>query len=266
MDAPTWVRLDPSEEILIMLTRFARASRFVITLLVLVLLPLASLSAQGWRDRIKKIASDASGLTAARAILAARPTASRGPSALAGTYRVTFTVAGGDSVVLYARTFVRPTSGLLSLQSNEVQNGYLLPAVTALSLSQLPTRAEDTRQFGDSLASAPLMVVEYAAGPDSTQAHDVSLAWLALPTPAQMGTTSRETVEMVRSALSEGKLLSATGDEQEGNAAELGRKAANTRVSSAGRVVSEYRLRRNRTVVSVRSERVSDTGYSAEGQ
>jgi hypothetical protein len=137
-------------------SRSFRCVPVVVAMALAVSLTARPAQAQGWRDRIKKAATDKAGLggvaDAAKAgqILKAFVEARRTPSPLAGTYRVTYTLNAHDSASFYFRTFDKADIplGYGEEGSTDVDftRGYLMNLVIARSVDSLPATKDEFKE------------------------------------------------------------------------------------------------------------------------
>jgi hypothetical protein len=137
----------------------SRSGRILVSLVgaaLVVGLDASSAEAQGWRDRLKKVAIEKTGLggaadaaEAARILIAFRD-ARNTVSPLAGTYRVTYTINHADSATLYFRTFDKFDIPLGYSPEGadgpvDFTRGALMNVVIGRSLDSLPGTREEFR-------------------------------------------------------------------------------------------------------------------------
>jgi hypothetical protein len=223
-------------------------------------------SAQGWRDRIKKAVLTATGLgglvdmrDAVRAMQGASE-ATRHPSLLAGTYRLTYVYNGADSVVYFVRTFARPDIGMVGSTPAGMGPGYLLTTVAAASRDALPARWQDAREAMSHLGGGPMLVYPFAADADSTHAFLVN--WQVSLAAEDQSAMWRDRVQGM---YDKGELVDAR-DTPLPRLEQIQRGSANAILTRDGSVRMESRIKRDHDVLVQRAERMSDEQYSNDGK
>lgn len=196
--------------------------------------------------------------------------AKRIPSPLAGTYRLVYLFGSPsqptDSVVVYARTFDKPTTGTVGgdfptpgmATAGQMTQGYMLTVVAGATLDSLPVVAAVTAPRRSTNDGGGFALVYPYAG-DSASVRAFSVDWVILlskKTSAENDAFNRRT-DRARS----GGMVGADGSGKPRAVDRITNAEASTRLYPDGSVQVRYTLRKGNDIVTVRGERISLERY-----
>jgi hypothetical protein len=191
------------------------------------------------------------------------------PSPLAGTYRLVYVFGPPaqpkDSLVVYARTFDKPSTGTvggdLPLPGNAavgaMTQGYMLTLVADTTLDALPSTPEIAAETRSTNGGGFALVYPFAGDSASTRAFSVD--WVVLmpkKASAENDRFNRRT-DRARS----GGFVNADGSGRPRSVKQMAITEASTVLHPDGSVRFRYTLRKGDDVVTVRGERISFDHY-----
>lgn len=195
--------------------------------------------------------------------------AKRTPSPLAGTYRLVYVFGPPgqttDSIILYARTFEKPSTGTVGgdfaaagkASDGSMTQGYMLTLVAGATLDGLPSTPELAEQTRSSNGGGFALVYPFAG--DSLSARAFSADWVVLlpkKTSAENDAFNKR-VDRARS----GGLVSADGSGKPRSVNQITLSEASTVLLPDKSIRVRYALRKGDEVVTVRGERISLERY-----
>lgn len=212
---------------------------------------------QSWKDRLKRVAASAAGVDGAldaievRDALAEAKEATKYPSLLAGTYRLTYVYNRSDSITYYVRAFERPAIGHVN-QVKDRPLGYTLTTVAAPTLDSLPATWREAAERGDRIGGGPLIVWPFPG--DSVSERRFVVSWI-VALPKGVGTVPDRFRKIV-SDMHGGSLIRDDGSKLPGYD-EVRETDAFARLAPDGALRVRYSLARKRHRLTVLAERLS---------
>ena len=190
------------------------------------------------------------------------------PSRIAGTYRMNFAFGPPsqptDSVVLYVRTFEKPSTGNVGgdfpapkdANPGQMIQGYTLTIVASRSLDALPAQADRASLAG---AAGGGFAIAYPFASDSAQGQALSVDWVVLlaKNASEANDAFNKRMDRARS----GGIVHLDGSGKPRAVNRLSLSDATTLLHPDGSVRVRYTLRKGDEIVSVRGERISMEHY-----
>ncbi len=196
--------------------------------------------------------------------------ARRTPSPLAGTFRLTYAFGPPsqptDSVVLYVRTYEKPSTGNVGgdfpapkdAKPGQMTQGYMLTIVASRSLDALPAQADRSSLAG---AAGGGFAIAYPFAGDSAQGQAFNVDWVVLL--AKNASAANDAFNKRMDRARSGGIVHVDGLGEPRAVNRMSLSDATTMLHPDGSVRVSYGLRHGREFVAVRGERISTERYTS---